>query len=115
MVPILFRSSPTAKQLVALGHDTPESSLGRELAGCGVSVTDHPRVAAAEGATPATISPTKPTETATTTQTQPRKFLATIFSMTLSTGNRFRLSFRELARRLVPARTDVQATEVAGP
>jgi len=56
-------SSPTAKQLVGLGHDTPDSSLGREVAGCGVSVTDHPRVAAARGGTPPTVPATTPTDT----------------------------------------------------
>ncbi len=56
-------ASPTPKQLVVLGHDTPDSSLGSEVAGCGVSVTVHPRVAAGRGAAPATVPTTTLTDT----------------------------------------------------
>lgn len=57
--------SPTATQLVMVGQATPNSSLGIEDGGCGVSVTDHENVAAAEGATVTTAPPTRTTETNT--------------------------------------------------
>jgi hypothetical protein len=55
--------SPTATQLVMVGQATPNISLGIEDGGCGVSVTDHENVAAAEGATVTTTPPTRTTET----------------------------------------------------
>jgi len=54
--------SPTATQLVVLGHDTPNSSLGIEAGGCGVSITDHAGVAAPERATPTAPEATRPTD-----------------------------------------------------
>jgi len=56
-------SVQTAKQLVALGHDTPVSSFAVEAGAFGLGLTDHTGVALAAGATPTRTEVTSPTDT----------------------------------------------------